>query len=246
MEHPTYHVPMALTLSAALLLPGSVLGAHRCANAAGEVTFTDQPCPADTVAKQAITLPPPAPVPVRALNATSDPNSIMGQVQKPKQDQASRQAVGNPEYESKLSDIEDKLAKIVRDEKDLQEDLKPTRSSVRRRWAKESLQELNNERQKLLRERENILRLAGDNDRYAAARIAGAENRAQQIEEAAQQEVEKAKIRQKHAEQQAMNAKIEADRLKAEAIQRQIQEQRQRIMSTTTGGRYSVLMRYRD
>jgi TPR repeat protein len=52
--------------SNALPQPGSVRGVHRCADAAGEVTFTDHPCSTDTVAKQSIALSPPAPEPVRA------------------------------------------------------------------------------------------------------------------------------------------------------------------------------------
>ncbi|WP_295584756.1 DUF4124 domain-containing protein [uncultured Lamprocystis sp.] len=223
MAKPLSSMSLVLTLGisiAALNSPNPATAAiYRCTNAAGEVGFSDEPCPTGVATDELDIQSRPS---RRASGRTADDNpySAIEQVKRLEREQGRhktpRRDAANPDHHARLRDIKEQLRTLARGERNLRDDLGGDASPIRKRWAREELATLLEQQAQLRRERDllsgrrprtaDIERRARKDALEAESVTRAAQARAEQAQREAQLRSQEAK-KQAQAEEQRANAK---------------------------------------
>jgi hypothetical protein len=222
MAKPLSSMSLVLTLGigiAALSSPNPAMAAiYRCTNAAGEVGFSDEPCPAG-FASDALDIQSR---PARGASGRTADNNPYSAIEQVKQLERERERAGrnrdaaNPDHHARLQDIKERLRTLARSERNLRDDLGGDVSPIRKRWAREELATVLEQQAQLRRERDqlggrrprttDIERRARKDALEAESGTREAQLRAQQAQREAQLRSREAK-KQAQAEEQRANAK---------------------------------------
>jgi hypothetical protein len=223
MAKPLPSMPLVLTLGisiAALNNSNPAMAAiYRCTNAAGEVGFSDEPCPAGFAADTLDIQSRPARS-TSGRTADNNPYSVIEQVKRLEREQGRHQTprrdAANPDHHARLQDIKERLRTLARSERNLRDDLGGDVSPIRKRWAREELATVLEQQAQLRRERDqlggrrprttDIERRARKDALEAESGTREAQLRAQQAQREAQLRSREAK-KQAQAEEQRANAK---------------------------------------
>jgi hypothetical protein len=207
---------LVLTLGigiAALSSPNPAIAAiYRCTNAAGEIGFSDEPCPAG-FATDALDIQSRPSRGTSGRRTDDNPYSAIEQVKRLEQERASRgryttsrRDAANPDHHARLQDIKERLRTLARSERNLRDDLGGDVSPIRKRWAREELATVLEQQAQLRRERDHISGRrpqTADIERRARKDALEAESGTRE----AQLRSQEAK-KQAQAEEQRANAKI--------------------------------------
>jgi len=226
MAKPLSSMSLILTLGigiAALNSPNPAIAAiYRCTNAAGEVGFSDEPCPAGFATDELDIQSQPARG-ASSRRTDDNPYSAIEQVKRLEKERAgrgryttSRRDAANPDHHARLQDIKEQLRTLARGERNLRDDLGGNASPIRKRWAREELATLLEQQAQLRRERDllsgrrprtaDIERRARKDALEAESVTRAAQARTGQAQREAQLRSQEAK-KQAQAEEQRANAK---------------------------------------
>jgi len=161
MAKPLSSMSLALGISIAVLnSPNPATAAiYRCTNAAGEVGFSDEPCPAGFAADTLDIQSRPA-RDTSGRTADNNPYSAIEQVKRLEREQgrhkAPRRNAANPDHHARLQEIKERLRTLARSERNLRDDLGGDVSPIRKRWAREELATVLEQQAQLRRERDHL------------------------------------------------------------------------------------------
>ncbi len=226
MAKPLSSMSLVVTLGigiAALSSPSPAIAAiYRCTNAAGEIGFSDEPCPAG-FATDALDIQSRPSGGTSGRRSDDNPYSAIEQVKRLEQERAGRgrsttprRDTANPDHHARLQDIKEQLRTLARGERNLRDDLGGNASPMRKRWAREELATLLEEQAQLRRERDllsgrrprttDIERRARKDALEAESVTRAAQARTEQAQREAQLRSQEAK-KQAQIEEQRANAK---------------------------------------